>query len=129
MSENIIHILPEMVASLIAAGEVDPDGREIVIGGILDKILNFWGLDDYVDKVRNDLITLKNIDPELNKLISVIESSKTKYYIYPTSENEGNSYDVQNNTIYYNPDNNTGVGGERPAIVGTPNTTMQELLV
>ncbi len=97
---------------------VDPDGKEIVIGGILDRILNFWGLDDYVDKVRNDLITLKNIDPELNKLISVIESSKTKYYIYPTSENEGNSYDVQNNTIYYNPDNNTGVGGERPAIVG-----------
>lgn len=28
MSEYIIHILPEMVASLIAVGEVDPDGTK-----------------------------------------------------------------------------------------------------
>ena len=98
---------------------VDPDGREIIVGSLLDRILCFFGLDSYVDKVNNDVNKLKNIDPELNKLISVLENSDTKYYIEKTQgKNKGNSYNRSNNTIYYNPENNIGVGGERPAIAG-----------
>ena len=103
---------------------VDPDGRKIKIAGnFITRILGRLGVPNYQGKVMSALSQLKDIDPEINQMISQLETSDVEYTIKPTTERpdgkNGNAYYSKEKTIYFDPDNNKRADGEeRDAIVG-----------
>ena len=103
---------------------IDPDGRKIKIAGnFITRFLGQLGVLNYQGKVMSALSQLKDIDPEINQMISQLETSDVEYTIKPTTERpdgkNGNAYYSKEKTIYFDPNNNKRADGEeRDAIVG-----------
>lgn len=97
---------------------VDPDGRRIVVGSWFGRALAKLGFNNYEAKVQSHLQELKDMDPELIKMITKIEESDSEYHIISIDGNKF-SYDDSKKEIYYNPDSKeTKSGKKRPAQVG-----------
>ena len=106
---------------------VDPDGKKIVIGSFLGRLLASFGVNNYEKKVEDHLNVLKEINPEINNMIKYIEQSSETVEIINipiTQKNRGNKTiryykDAtlkQGSIIQYDPDNyftNSDVNRER----------------
>ena len=103
---------------------IDPDGRKIIIASdAIDHFLGVLGFNTYYRKVNNSLTQLKEIHPEINAMIQLLEQSENTYIIRHVLERpdhkEGNAYLHTINTIYFDPDKyNRGDGEIRNPIVG-----------
>ena len=103
---------------------IDPDGRKIIIASdVIDHFLGVLGFNTYYRKVNNSLTQLKEIHPEINAMIQLLEQSENTYIIRHVLERpdhkEGNAYLHTINTIYFDPDKyNRGDGEIRNPIVG-----------
>ena len=103
---------------------VDPEGRKIHIASSLaSRILGKVGVNTYHAKVSRDISRLKQMDPQIQTMIVVLEKSENTYTITPVSDRpdkkNGNAYDHNTNTLYYDPDNPKRLDGEvRDPIVG-----------
>ena len=124
MSDKYPNISPYAYCNWNPVKYVDPDGRKIKIAGnFIARVLGRLGVQNYQGKVMSALSQLKDIDPEINQMISQLETSDVEYTIKPTTERpdgkNGNAYYSKEKTIYFNPDNNKRANGEeRDAIVG-----------
>ena len=106
---------------------IDPDGREIKIGTWYGRLLARFGVNNFEAKVVKQIELLKTLDEDLNSMITGLEKSSDIYSIKSVSErpqnnnsglSDGNSYNINNKTVYYDPDNNM-LGDEiRPAEAG-----------
>ncbi len=96
----------------------DPDGRKIVVGTWLGRALAKLGFNNFEAKVQSQLQELRDMDSELNKMITKIEESDTEYHIISIDGNKF-SYNDSEKEILYNPDSKeTKTGKIRPAQVG-----------
>ena len=124
MADKYPNISPYAYCAWNPVKFVDPDGRKIKIAGnFITRILGRLGVPNYQGKVMSALSQLKDIDPEINQMISQLETSDVEYTIKPTTERpdgkNGNAYYSKEKTIYFDPDNNKRADGEeRDAIVG-----------
>ena len=97
---------------------VDPDGNKIVVGSWLGRTLANLGFNNFEAKVQSQLQELKDMDPELNKMITKIEESSTEYHIMAV-DGDRLSYNNSKKEIRYNPDSQeTKSGKKRPAQIG-----------
>ena len=97
---------------------VDPDGKRIIVGSWWGRALAKLGFNNFEAKVQSQLQELKDMDPELNKMITKIEEADTEYHIISIDGNRF-SYNDSEKEIRYNPDiKETKSGKKRPAQVG-----------
>lgn len=66
-------------------------------GNFITRILGRLGVPNYQGKVMSALSQLKDIDPEINQMISQLETSDVEYTIKPTTERP----DGKNGNAYY----------------------------
>jgi RHS repeat-associated protein len=111
---------------------IDPNGDTIVVGNIIDRMLNKIGIKtEYVKKVENDITELRLLgDSEITDLIDDLQESPRVHRIIPTkNEEDGNSTEInvdkakkgekQGTSIKYNPDKFTNIVGDyRKPVVG-----------
>ncbi len=84
----------------------------------MGRVLAKLGFNNYEAKVQSHLQELKDMDPNLNKMITKIEESDTEYHIISIDGNKF-SYNDSEKEIRYNPDSKeTRSGKKRPAQVG-----------
>ena len=120
---------------------VDPDGKKIEIGNLLGRLGAYLGINTYEKRVMDHITQLKEISPELNKVITEIENSRFTIHIKHTdkrpkdkygNKNNGNAFYKKSNiitssgqpipssgTLYYDPENfTTNQGNTRIPIIG-----------
>ncbi len=125
---------------------IDPDGTEIVIGTFWGRIGAALGFNTYEKQVQDDLQKLRQMDGELENVVSGLEKDWRKIYIkhtdYKPADEDGkktkgnafipsnkNKQDSKQNgitylapgggTLYYDPQNRiTNQGNERNPIIG-----------
>ena len=111
---------------------VDPDGKKIVIGSWLGRVLAFFGVDNYEARVQRDIAQLKKDDSEVANMIKRLEDSKYTIEIAPVNptltQNTDRNYTLPNYrnrelkqgaTVGYNPDNSKTIQGDtRDARIG-----------
>lgn len=116
--DDYLHISPYAYCNWNPIKYVDPDGRKIVVGTWYGRVFAKLGFNNFEAKVMAQLKELKDMDPELNKMITKIEEPTTEYHITDIDGN-GFGYDNSKKEIFYNPDSKeTKTGRRRPAIVG-----------
>ena len=116
--DKYLHISPYSYAAWNPVKYIDIDGNRIVIGSWFGRALAKLGFKNYEAKVQFHLQELKDMDPELNKMITKIEESDTEYHIIGIDGNDF-SYNDKKKEIRYNPDSKeTKSGKKRPAQVG-----------
>ena len=93
---------------------VDPDGRKIIVGSWYGRTLAKLGFNNYEAKVQSHLQELKDMDPELNKMIADLENSSIDFHIKYDNNNDNNSnnYNPGTKVIEYDPDNYIRKNGE-----------------
>ena len=97
---------------------IDPDGNRIVVGSWFGRVLAKLGINNFEAKAMSQLQELRDMDPELNKMIIKIEKSSTEYHIMAV-DGDRFSYNNSKKEIRYNPDSQeTKSGKKRPAQVG-----------
>ena len=53
---------------------VDPDGKRIIVGSWFGRAFAKFGFNNYEAKVQSHLQELKDMDPEINKMITKIKT-------------------------------------------------------
>ena len=118
MSDKYPHITPYAYCNWNPVKFVDPDGNRIVVGSWFGRVLAKFGVKNFEAKAMSQLQELKDMDPELNKMITKIEESSTEYHIMAVDGDEF-SYNNSKKEIRYNPDSQkTKSGKKRHAQVG-----------
>ena len=109
---------------------VDPDGKKIVVGSFLGRLLAFCGVDNYEKKVQLQIENLRSMDVRLEKSIDYLQESEKIVYINDvpkSNKNRGNFTRPETNnlkvkqgsSVGYDVDNeSTNQGGKRPSIIG-----------
>lgn len=93
---------------------VDPDGREIVIGTWYGRTFAKIGFNNFEAKVQYQLQNLKDMDPELNTMITALENSPINFHI-KYDNNKNNHYNTKTKEVGYDPDDYYRIdGGKRP---------------
>ena len=96
---------------------VDPDGKEIRIGKLLDNLVNFFTQNNFKEKVTNDLHTIASVNEELYSTLKSLHESDIVFYIVETDE--GNKFEraydneiLKQGIISYNINNRIGYDGK-----------------
>ena len=118
---------------------VDPDGKKIKIGNLLGRLGAYLGINTYEKQVMDHIAQLKEISPELNRVINNIEESEFTIRIEHTDKKSTNSHHNDNGnafsgnrsnvgthkavpsggTLFYDPNNDKTNSGEvRNPIIG-----------
>ena len=112
------HISPYAYCGWNPVNRIDPDGNRIVVGSWYGRIGAKLGFNNFEAKTMSQLQELKEMEPNLNKMITKIEESDTEYHIIGVDGNKF-SYNDKEKKILYNPDSKeTNSGKKRPAQVG-----------
>ena len=82
---------------------IDPDGRKIIVGTWVGRALAKLGFNNFEAKVQSQLQELKDMDPELNKMITDLEDPSIDFHI-EYDNNKNNHYDHKTKKIGYDPD-------------------------
>ena len=102
---------------------VDPDGRKIEVGNLTGRILAWFGYKNFEWKAQRDLDVLYKSDEAFKNVIDRMEKSDEVYRVLDLKvtskyKDKGNFYDLQNKSIYYDPDNRKREDGqERDPII------------
>lgn len=127
MAEKYYSISPYVYCANNPVKYIDPNGKEIVIGSFVGRILGYLGINTYEAKVQHDIAQLKSLSPDLNKSIEKMEQSSNTIKIVPIpshSSNKGNKTALDkrekgSSIIYYDPDNYyTNIKSYREPIIG-----------
>ena len=99
---------------------IDPDGKKIVVGSWIGRVLAFFGVDNFEAKVQRDLAQLKKDNSDVAAMIKRLDDSEFEIKIEPISasrikegetgniiypDNKKNVTAKQGSRIEYNPDN------------------------
>ena len=118
LADNYSNISPYAYCAWNPVKNIDPDGKRIIVGSWWGRALAKLGFNNFEAKVQSQLQELKDMDPELNKMITKIEEADTEYHIISIDGNRF-SYNDSEKEIRYNPDiKETKSGKKRPAQVG-----------
>ena len=112
LADNYLYISPYAYCNWNPVKYVDPDGRVIVVGTWYGRAFAKLGFNNFEAKVMAQLKELKDMDPELNKMITNLEDPSIDLHI-KYDNNKNNHYDPKTKEIGYDPDDYIRKDGDK----------------